>query len=116
MSAPIRARARIVAGIIGLMALGAAATQVSADQLLGPDEVVRYGDLDLNTRAGAETLYARIETAAGHICRKSDSVELTVEAASRRCENVVVAHTVAGVRSAQLAAVYESHHSVHKPV
>jgi UrcA family protein len=55
-------RMRAAAGIVGLMALGAAAAQAQSQSptagLLGPDVVVRYGDLDLNTRTGAETLSA----------------------------------------------------------
>jgi UrcA family protein len=98
------------------MALGAAAAQVSAAESLGPDEVVRYSDLDLNTRTGAETLYARIQLAAADVCRLSDSLELTMQMASRRCQNELVARSVASVRSPQLAAVYESHRSNHRPV
>jgi UrcA family protein len=115
MSASITARARVVAGVIGLAALGAAA-QVSASELRGPDVVVRYGDLNLSTQSGAETLYARIQLAAAQVCRRPDSIELLIRAASVRCQNELVAHTVASLRSPQLAAVYESHHSEHRPV
>jgi UrcA family protein len=115
MSAPIT-RARAAAGLIGLMVLGASAAPVSAARLFGPDEVVRYSDLDLNTTTGAETLYARLQLAAAHVCGPSDSIELTQRTATRRCQNELVARSVASVRSPQLAAVYESHRSNHRPV
>lgn len=98
------------------MALAAAAAQVSASELQGPDVVVRYGDLDLSTRAGAETLYSRIQLAAAQVCRGSDSFDLIMRAAAVRCQNALVAHAVANVPSPQLAAVYESHHGDHRPV
>jgi UrcA family protein len=114
MSALItRARA---AGIVGLMVLGAATAQVSAADRLGPDVVVRYGDLNLSTTTGAETLYARIQRAAAQVCRPSDSLQLTLHTGYLRCQNELVARTVASVRSPQLAAVYESHRSAHRPV
>jgi UrcA family protein len=109
-------RARAAAGVVGLTILGASAAPVSASELFGPDEVVQYGDLDLNTRTGAETLYARLQLAADHICRPTDSIELTRQAVARRCQNELVARSVASVRSPQLAAVYESHRSNHRPV
>ncbi len=109
-------RARAAAGVVGLMALGAAVAPVSAADLLGSDVVVRYGDLDLGTRTGAETLYARIRLAAAQVCRKSDSLELTQQMASLRCQNLLVARSVASVRSPQLAAVDAAHRSEHKPV
>lgn len=116
MSASITARARVVAAAIGLAALGAAAAQVSASELQGPDVVVHYGDLNLGTRAGAETLYSRIQLAAAQVCRRSDSSELLIRAAAVRCQNELVSRTVTSLRSPQLAAVYESHHSEHRPV
>jgi UrcA family protein len=98
------------------MALGTAAAQVSASELQGPDVVVRYGDLDLSTRTGAETLYTRIQLAAAQVCRRADAIDLIMRAGAVRCQNELVAHTVAGVPSPQLAAVYESHHADHRPV
>lgn len=115
MSAPIT-RMRAAAGIIGLMALGAATAQASTAALVGPDVVVRYGDLDLNSRTGAETLYGRIQQAAAQVCRPSDSAGLVMHAGFLRCQNELVARTVASVPSPQLAAVFESHRSLHRPV
>jgi UrcA family protein len=110
------ARKGAAAALVGLLAFGAAGAQVSASELQGPDVVVRFGDLDLSTRTGAETLYARIQLAAAQVCRPTDSAVLVMHVASQRCQNELVARTVAGVRSPQLAAVYESHRSDHRPV
>ncbi len=105
---------RAAAAVIGVLALGAAATQASASGM-GSDVVVRYADLNLNTRTGAETLYGRIEQAAAQICPQVDPVELQRHRAAVSCQAQVVAHAVANVRSPQLAAVYESR-SHHTPV
>ena len=117
MTAAIKVRARTVAGVIGLLVLGAGAMQVaSAGAPMGSDVVVRYSDLDLATRTGAETLYGRIQLAAAQVCRLSDAKDLTQRQGARRCLGELVSHTVASVHSPQLAAVYESHHSDHRPV
>jgi UrcA family protein len=104
------------AALVGLLAFGAAAAQVSASDLQGPDVVVRFGDLDLSTRSGAETLYSRIQRAAAQVCRPTDSAVLVMHTASLQCRNELVARTVASVRSPQLAAVHESHRNDHRPV
>jgi UrcA family protein len=101
---------------VGLLAFGAAGAQVSASDLQGADVVVRFGDLDLSSRTGAETLYARIQLAAAQVCRPADAAVLVMHTASLRCQTELVARTVASVRSPQLAAVHESHRSDHRPV
>ncbi|HTV80852.1 MAG TPA: UrcA family protein [Steroidobacteraceae bacterium] len=110
-------RVAAAAGVVGLMALGAGAP-VSAAGLIGPDVVVRYGDLDLKSRAGAERLYARIQLAAGQVCGLADSQELVMHDAAVRCQRQLVAHAVAGIPSTQLAAVYQekTHPNGRRPV
>jgi UrcA family protein len=110
------ARKGAAAALVGLLAFGAVGAQVSASELQGPDVVVRYGDLDLSTRSGAETLYTRIQLAAAQVCRTTESAVLTMHVASVRCQNELVARSVASVRNPQLAAVYESHRNDHRPV
>jgi UrcA family protein len=109
-------RTTLAAGVLGLMALGAASAQASA---AAPEQVaVQYADLDINTPAGAETLYARIQAAAREICARGDERLLTQRANAARCMNIVVAHAVASVSSPKLAAVYaeRTHHGMHGTV
>jgi len=103
-------RAAAIAGVVGLMAVGAAATQASADPLMNPDVVVNYGDLDLSTAAGAEKLYMRIEHAAVRVCPHMGAAELDRYVATVGCQDAVVANAVARVSSPRLAAIYAAHH------
>ncbi len=94
----------IIAGIAGLMVLAVAAAKAPAAEL--GDVTVRYADLDVGTAKGAERLYARIKSAAQQVCPGEESQDLSRHMASLRCQKIVVAHSVAAVRSPQLAAVY----------
>ena len=111
-------KAGLAAGVMGLMVLGAAATQASAAQFVGPDVAVGYADLDITTVAGAEKLYQRIQQAAVRVCPPADSKSLAQYVAVNRCRNTVVAHAVRSVSSPQVTAVYaaRAHHGVRSPV
>jgi UrcA family protein len=108
----------LTATLIGLLPLAAAAAQNSQPQLDGPAVVVNYADLDINTPLGAAKLYERIQHAAAQLCPQVDFQQLPRYAASLRCQNKVVAHTVSGINSPQLAAVYASRtrHGARSPV
>jgi UrcA family protein len=111
-------RVSITAGIMGFMLLGGAATQIAAAAVADKEVVVRFGDLDLATTAGAEKLYARIESAAQQVCPQVDPVELQGHQIAMRCVDVVTAHAVSTISSPQLAAVYaqRAHHGLHSSV
>lgn len=68
----------------------------------GPSKTVRYGDLDLSKRAGAETLYDRIKSAARSVC----SGEMPAYFAD--CRAKAVEEAVAGVGNTLLAAVHRA--------
>jgi UrcA family protein len=93
----------VVAGMLGVMGLGMAAVQASAQM---PDVTVRFADLDLNTAQGASALYTRIRHAAEEVCPGAESLSVPLRMAALSCRNKVVAHAVASVGSPQLAAVY----------
>jgi UrcA family protein len=111
-------KSALIGGLIGLLPLAAVAAQDSPSRVEGPAVIVKYADLDINTPAGAEKLYERIEQAAAQLCPQVASQELARYAASLRCRNAIVAHAVSGIDSPQLAAVYasRSHHMARSPV
>jgi UrcA family protein len=102
-------RTALVAGVIGLLPCAGAAAHGARPQPEGPAVVVSYADLDLGTRQGAELLYGRIQQAAAHLCPQVAIQELPRYAAALRCRSEIVARTVNGIDSAQLAAVYAAH-------
>jgi UrcA family protein len=110
-------RASITTAIMGLMLLGAGATQITTAAVTGEDVVVRFADLDLATKADAEKLYTRIEFAAQRVCRQVDPVEMQRYEAATRCMQQVMARAVSRISSPQLAAVYAQRaHGSHRAV
>ncbi|HTC52909.1 MAG TPA: UrcA family protein [Steroidobacteraceae bacterium] len=105
--------AGIVAGLMGVMVL---ATAPAPAVVPGGDLAVNYADLDINTTAGAETLYERIRRAAVQVCPQVDFGDIERHAVAVRCLNEAVAHAVNSIASPQLAAVYAARtHRAHTP-
>jgi UrcA family protein len=73
-----------------------------------PARTVHYSDLDINTRAGATVLYARIRNAAQQVCGDVDSRQLAVSAAAKACVNRAIYTSVRSVNSPKLTSVYNS--------
>jgi UrcA family protein len=109
-----RYRSGLVAGLMGIMVLAAAQAPAAT---LDSAVVVKYADLDINTAAGAEQLYARIRRAAAQVCPQVSFIEVSRHLASQRCQEDVVAHAVGSIGNPQLAAVHASrtHHGAHSP-
>lgn len=71
--------------------------------------VVSFADLNLSTKAGLETMYARLEAAARDVCGEEPMlIELTRHKAYERCVDSTLAAAVGGARSASLAALHAS--------
>jgi UrcA family protein len=65
-------------------------------------KVVRFGDLDLATAAGAQTLYERIIAAARSVCRDAQPSSV------RSCRKRAVDGAVATVGSPLLSSIHRS--------
>jgi UrcA family protein len=77
----------------------------SAGQL--PTEAVRYGDLDLDTRSGIETLFRRIRIAAAEVCREYEPQGTRLpSSAYRSCTRNAISRAVGNVDSPLLKAYY----------
>jgi UrcA family protein len=74
-----------------------------------PRMSVRYDDLNLATRAGADTLYRRISAAARQVCPDVHSRDLAVVAAGERCQANAVSQAVRELNNPQLALVHAAH-------
>jgi UrcA family protein len=106
-----RARTALLLGCTLAGALGVAqaappsdAVTVNASDEI-PTVVVRYGDLNLATEAGAKALYKRISVAAQEVCPVNDQRSLAQIAYSHTCRTEAVARAVHEVNSPQLAAL-----------
>jgi UrcA family protein len=106
---------------VALTALGALliAGSSGAAYAASPDDAaptvkVGYGDLNLGTEQGNNTLYARIVSAARQVCNVEDVDirDLQGFVAAQACEANAIAQAVKSVPSPQLAALYDArlHH------
>jgi UrcA family protein len=80
---------------------------VSAADQITETRIVTYADLDLDSSAGAETLYGRIRAAARSVCRAVNGTQPLQLAANRQCARNALAGAVAKVDNHHLTA----HHS-----
>jgi UrcA family protein len=88
-----------------LLTVGAA----SAAEALVTHITVSCRDLDLSTAAGTQTLYIRIQRAAGEVCDHPGHLEPQydyLERAIRLCRQQAIADAVANVHSPLLTALY----------
>jgi UrcA family protein len=95
-----------------ITAIGVAATAragESAVQTVGVTRVVvRYGDLDLTSPAGAQTLYARLSSAASKACGGEPGTrDLLSRMSYQDCRSTALDRAVSRVGSSQLQALHE---------
>ena len=109
---------RILASIIGAYALVIVllAPRVtyadSVDQRA--TEAVRFGDLNLGTRAGVETLFRRIQIAAGEVCNEYEPRGTFLpSAAHQSCVRSAVSGAVRDVDSPLFTAYYYEREDRH---
>jgi UrcA family protein len=75
---------------------------------LVPQTVVNYSDLNLNSPAGAATLYARIARAADLVCPAGGHEALLNQAARAGCKANAIRRAVEDVRAPELTRYYAS--------
>jgi UrcA family protein len=88
------------AAMIAALATGARAADV-------PQVHVKYGDLNVNTQAGAAALYQRIRFAADQVCELPNARNLAVAAKMQACADHAVATAVATVNNPTLTGLYD---------
>jgi len=103
----------MLAALTACMALGLADVARSATPDAAPTIKVLYGDLNLTTREGVSTLYARVTAAARQVCAVDggDIRNLEAYAAARSCEAQAIANAVRDVHSAKVAASFAARHA-----
>jgi UrcA family protein len=67
---------------------------------------VRYGDLNLNTEAGAEVLYRRLRQAADQACTPFGILDAGVRASWRACYDKAMDSAVASVNKPMVTALH----------
>jgi UrcA family protein len=93
-----------LAGLLVAFAPGAFA----ADDPDAPSMKVHFGDLNLSTDAGVETLYKRIKIAARTVCQESEVAgDGRVASHYWACYDKAVADAIGKVNNTQLTAMYQ---------
>lgn len=69
---------------------------------------VHYGDLNLQTQAGLQTLYARLQAAARQVCPSEGATTLSAGMSSRACRKDALSAAVGDAGIPALAALHES--------
>ena len=108
-----------ITSLIGALALYAAspnglAAEVPADV---PQQIVKFGDLDVTRPAGAQELYRRITHAARDVCETVSAGGSATAIANRLCTDRAIARAVAAVDSPLLTDRYEqkTHRQILQP-
>jgi UrcA family protein len=86
----------------GLAFVGSAA--VAAPQYDTREATVNYADLDLESAAGIESLYARIRSAVKKVCGTADTLDIAAQADLRACRVAAIDKAIAAVGNEALAA------------
>jgi UrcA family protein len=93
-----------LAALSAAMLAGVTQAAGSGDAL--PKQAVTYKDLDLNSNAGVQMLYKRIQGAANQVCGDVDARDLRGMSARKACVEHAVSDAIGAVNSSRLTRVY----------
>jgi UrcA family protein len=99
--------------LVALVATGLAfvgSTAIAAPHTESRAATVNYADLDLESTAGIEALYARIRSAAKRVCGTTEFLDLAARADMSACRSAAVDEAVAAVGNEALAARHLGKH------
>jgi UrcA family protein len=97
-------------GVLSSFGVSAQATERGAET---PAVTVSYGDLNLNTSAGVEALYARLRAAARTACDVRGGRPLAEQVLARTCYHEALGAAVDGVQSLTLSALHREREHTH---
>lgn len=104
-----RLRNLIATAAFSGLAAGLSAVAAAADGPHTPTAIVKYGDLNVSTAEGATALYARILSAAKHVCSSFDMpLDLNSQALKADCVRQAIAQGVAALNEPALRMVYKA--------
>ena len=93
----------VLAALSATMLVGVTQAAAAGDF---PKQDVNYKDLNLNSNAGIQVLYKRIQGAANQVCGKVDVRDLQGMSVQKACVERAISDAVAAVNSPTLTRVY----------
>ena len=111
MKTMIKTQSIFAASILaaGFIALSGAATAVpaqAAEPAQSHTQIVRYGELNLDSEQGAQVLYARIRGAAGNVCSSLEGRSLIEKKLWQGCFDTAVTGAVEQVNKTRVTALH----------
>ena len=94
-------------GLLTSASIGVSAQEVERGSVI-PAVTVRYDDLNLNTPAGVDALYARLRAAARTACDVRGTRPLAEIMAARACYQDALGAAVDNVRSQPLSSLHRA--------
>ena len=96
----------IVASLVMLSWAACSPQALAADDIVIGVKKVNYGDLDLDTEAGARVLYRRLRQAAGEICTSIESMDAVLRATWSACYHNAMTSAVASVNKPRVTVLH----------
>lgn len=117
MKIPIKtATRRFAAVVLAIAAASSFAGICAAADTAALQAVVKYGDLNVSSTAGATALYARIHAAAEQVCRPFDTRDFPFKRLKAACMHNAIADAVIKVDQPALFSVYNAKTRTSKPI
>jgi UrcA family protein len=99
--------ASIVTASLGILCWSVGAARVQAAEQIDPlTKIVAYGDLNLETEAGAKVLYSRLLNAAKDVCVPLESRDPNHKSLWQSCLDNAVTSAVAQVNKTRVTALH----------
>jgi UrcA family protein len=111
MTTTIKGQSRSITSVIAaslvMLSWAACSPQARAadDTVIGVKKV-SYGDLNLETEAGARVLYRRLRRAAGEVCTSLESIDAVLRAGWSACYHNAINSAVASVNKPRVTALH----------
>jgi UrcA family protein len=97
---------RFIKSLALISLVGIASVASAASTELAPTKAVAYGDLNVNSVAGAKALYSRLRAAAREVCEPVRSIDSMYPVAFERCYTESMSRAVARIDSETLSRVH----------
>jgi UrcA family protein len=96
----------LAAGLFTLICAVNSGGALAAEPSQSLTKIVHYGDLNLDSKQGAETLYARLRSAAKEVCSPLQSIEMSRQREWKNCFNNALANAVGQVDKTTVSALH----------
>jgi UrcA family protein len=99
-----RRRYRRLVGVLLVAYTGIAGVAVAEIDAAPPQQVVRFGDLNLRDSRGVAAVYGRLVWAARHVCAGADSADHWVRESAKPCITEAVSRAIDSIDAPALTA------------